>query len=325
MLHIILTILKIIGIIILAILGLIILIAACILFVPIRYNADISYKEKLAINTKITFLLHFISLRYSYEESNLELRILGIRTHFFNKEKKEKNEELNKETEMFEKMSEEISDSNKNITKNMSEKYEQFKKIDKERDKVVNSDVEDIVINKNTKDFVNVNDENNEEENKKEKESIFTKIFSKIKHIFYKIKYRFRSFCGTIKKICKNLGELKGFLSDEHTKEAYYFVKNKLIKLIKHIRPRKIKGYLHFGFDDPSYTGKLLGLIYIFTKGTHKNFQINADFENKVLEGDVKIKGNIKIYFLLILALQLYKNKNLKMVIERRRKNGREQ
>lgn len=316
MLHILLTILKIIGIIILVILGLIILIAACILFVPIRYRADISYEGKLSVRAKITYLLHLIAIRYDYEKSNFELRIFGFKTHFFDEKTKKKKKKYDKDSEMFEKMSKEISKTNDDTTNvtssDMAEKYEQLKKIDEERDKVVDEDDSKTDIKQ----------EFSEEE--EDKESLLKRICNKIKRIFIKIKYRFRRFCGTIKKACKNIKELKEFLEDDNTKEAFHFVKDEVIILLKHIRPRKIKGYIHFGFDDPSYTGKLLGLIYIFTKGTHKNFQTNADFENKVLEGDVHFKGHITVFVLLIIALKLYRNENLKSVIERRRTHGRE-
>ncbi len=326
MLHIILTILKIIGIIILVILSLIILIAACILFVPIRYSADISYEKELSAKAKITYLLHFITIRYDNRNgNNIVVKIFGIKTRFFNKELKKKEKEYDKETEMFEKMSRKISKTDLK----MPEKYEQFKKIDEARDELVDSDSDseknnfndNITDDEYKSDSVEEDDISEKEE---KKTTIFNRFFGKIKAIINKFKYRFKHFCDTIRKICKNVKELKEFISDDKTKEAYYFVKAEVITLLKHIRPRKINGFIHFGFDDPSYTGKLLGLIYIFTRGTHKNFQINADFENRVLEGDIHIKGRVQVIVLLIVGLKLYRNENLKLVLERRRTNGRE-
>lgn len=55
-----------------------------------------------------------------------------------------------------------------------------------------------------------------------------------------------------------------------------------------------------------------------------KNFLLHADFEQKVLEGDLLIKGRIQIYYLLIIALRLYRNDYLKQVMEKRRTYGRE-
>lgn len=322
MLHILLTILKIIGIIILVLISLVILIIAAILFVPIRYSIDAIYDRKvknLDFKIKITYLLHLISVKYIYKDDGLSIKIFGIKTHFFDKETKAMEEKINKETKMFEKMSSEIKD---NMTE-MPEVYEQLKKIDEERDRLAEN------VNKTEENIENNNKDNDTEENteefiKVEKQNIFSRIYSKIKAIIIKIKYRFIKFCDTIKKICKNVNDLKEFISDDNTKEAFGFLKKETLILLKHIRPRRIKGYVHFGFDDPSYTGNLLGLIYMILRGSPKEFRINPDFENKVFDGEIHAKGRVQCYLLLIIGIRLYKNDNLKLLLERRRTNGRE-
>lgn len=322
MLHILLTILKVIGIIILVLISLVILIIAAILFVPIRYSIDAIYDRKvknLDFKIKITYLLHLISVKYIYKDDGLSIKIFGIKTHFFDKETKAMEEKINKETKMFEKMSSEIKD---NMTE-MPEVYEQLKKIDEERDRLAEN------VNKKEENIENNNKDNDTEENteefiKVEKQNIFSRIYSKIKAIIIKIKYRFIKFCDTIKKICKNVNDLKEFISDDNTKEAFGFLKKEALILLKHIRPRRIKGYVHFGFDDPSYTGNLLGLIYMILKGSPKEFRINPDFENKVFDGEIHAKGRVQCYLLLIIGIRLYKNDNLKLLLERRRTNGSE-
>ena len=322
MLHILLTILKVIGIIILVLISLVILIIAAILFVPIRYSIDAIYDRKvknLDFKIKITYLLHLISVKYIYKDDGLSIKIFGIKTHFFDKETKAMEEKINKETKMFEKMSSEIKD---NMTE-MPDVYEQLKKIDEERDRLAEN------VNKKEENIENNNKDNDTEENteefiKVEKQNIFSRIYSKIKAIIIKIKYRFIKFCDTIKKICKNVNDLKEFISDDNTKEAFGFLKKEALILLKHIRPRRIKGYVHFGFDDPSYTGNLLGLIYMILRGLPKEFRINPDFENKVFDGEIHAKGRVQCYLLLIIGIRLYKNDNLKLLLERRRTNGRE-
>lgn len=368
MLHILLTILKVIGIIILVLISLVILIIAAILFVPIRYSIDAVYDRKvknLDFKIKITYLLHLISVKYIYKDDDgLSIKICGIKTNFFDKEAKAMEEKLNKETKMFEKMSSEIKDN----MSEMPEAYEQLKKIDEERDRLAanvnetsdsfleiasskdaiqdkenvsqenkvdtikaNTETEENEIDitkSNTETEENIKNNNKDDDTeefiKVEKQSIFLRIYSKIKAIISKIKYRFIKFCDTIKKICKNVNDLKEFISDDNTKEAFSFLKEEALVLLKHIRPRRIKGYVHFGFDDPSYTGKLLGLIYMILRGSPKEFRINADFENQVFDGEIHAKGRVQCYLLLIVGIRLYKNDNLKLLLERRRTNGRE-
>lgn len=284
MLHIILTILKIIGIIVLAILGFIIFLVVCVLFSPIKYKTDISYYEKLKIRAKISYLLGAVSLTYDKEYENpLVLRIFGIKTNYFNKAEKEK---FDKDTEMFEEMAKEKSSSKANI--------------------------------KNTDNDTQTNDINTENEFL-EKKSLFQKIIDKIKAIISKIKYLFKKICGTIKKAFSSVTNMIEFLGEDSTKEAFSLLKNEIITLLKHIKPRKIKGHIHFGFEDPSITGKLLGAIYAITKGGSKYFLINPDFENKIIEGEIHAKGRIYVFKLLLIVWHVYKNENFKKSVLKRR------
>ena len=169
MLHILLTILKVIGIIILVLISLVILIIAAILFVPIRYSIDAIYDRKvknLDFKIKITYLLHLISVKYIYKDDGLSIKIFGIKTHFFDKETKAMEEKINKETKMFEKMSSEIKD---NMTE-MPEVYEQLKKIDEERDRLAEN------VNKTEENIENNNKDNDTEENTEENTEEFIKV-----------------------------------------------------------------------------------------------------------------------------------------------------
>lgn len=342
MLHIILTILKIIGIILLVIIGLVLLICACILFVPVRYNATITYKDKLVVNAQMTYLLHIVSAKYLREgrEGNVSLRIFGFHTHFLDKDKKKKEKKYEEDTRMFEEMSEKLNGFESSAKDNHASGIEDQTVHGEENNKIPvketkADDVETVEADRCNKNGCSEEDSANGLDNNEDNPgrwNVLGRIKAKLKktihnfkEIISKFKYRFKTICGTIKKIYKNIKDFKRFICDERTKMALSFAKGEAVKLIRHIKPKKVKGYLIFGFDDPSYTGKTLGLIYMFSRGTRKNFQIKPDFENKVFETDVHVKGRIQIYYLLIIAYRFYKNKNFREVLERRRTYGREQ
>ncbi len=74
-----LTILKVIGWILLGILGLILLTVLTVLLVPIRYRADGVWKEEKYIRGRVTWLLHLLSIRVTYEKNCfLEVRVAGF-------------------------------------------------------------------------------------------------------------------------------------------------------------------------------------------------------------------------------------------------------
>ena len=89
MLGILLTILKIIGIILLVLIGLILLAAAVILLVPIRYHGEGAREEKiLSGNVKLTWLLHMISASASLSEEGTKIRVCLFGKTIYPKTKK---------------------------------------------------------------------------------------------------------------------------------------------------------------------------------------------------------------------------------------------
>ena len=68
MIYVILMILKIIGILVLLILGLILAAILLILFIPVRYRADISFDGKPDGEAAVSWLLQAVRIRVSYHE-----------------------------------------------------------------------------------------------------------------------------------------------------------------------------------------------------------------------------------------------------------------
>jgi hypothetical protein len=81
MLAIFLTVLKIIGIMLLCVIGFILLLLLIILFVPVRYSAKGSYKEKKPqIRLRVSYLLYLFCLIVSYNEKlDYYIRLFGIK------------------------------------------------------------------------------------------------------------------------------------------------------------------------------------------------------------------------------------------------------
>lgn len=98
-----LTILKIIGIILLILLALVILLASLILFVPVRYQLQLQVDGEVDAKATVSYLLHFVHLTLAYNEKKPhgKLRILGIPVYDFfpSDEVKQKREERKKRKE----------------------------------------------------------------------------------------------------------------------------------------------------------------------------------------------------------------------------------
>lgn len=278
MLHVILTILAVIGIIILSVIGLLLLVAALVLFWPVKYRVNASYFEKkYSLKVKVWWLLGIICDRMTLDNDGTDnsLKIFGRE---FGDEKPEKKKPAKKKP-----------DNNKVATT-------QERPVIKEPESVPEKVPDRPAVAKEPEVLKRIREEKAQEEEKPQKEKV--SIWQRIKAFFTKLKSRFK----TISEI----------ITDENNKASLRFIKRQLFTLLKKIRPRKVKADIDFGLGDPALTGQALGGIAVVMGIVGRGFEIRPDFENKIIQGELELRGRIFIFSLLIIALRVYRNKNLR-------------
>lgn len=300
MLGILLTILKIIGIILLVLIGLILLAAAVILLVPIRYHGDGAREEKiLSGNVKLTWLLHMISASASLSEDGTKIRVCLFGKTIYPKTKKPPKK----------------SKAKKMPKQEASKKSEKSEK-PKQQSGTVSKEVATIYEPQKP----------NPELPKKEKSArpdVKSK-FEAIKQKLLAVKEKFIDSKAGIQKIKNKIDYWKNLLTSDPMKEAMEFLWKKTKGLLHHILPRRMTGRIHFGFEDPSKTGKTLAyfsMLYPFTK---ENLVIEPEFETEelILEGDIAFRGRIRLGYLVYVALSVVLNKNICRQYKRLRQGG---
>lgn len=115
--------------------------------------------------------------------------------------------------------------------------------------------------------------------------------------------------------ILDKLGDIFCFLQDEHTQAAFGLMKKQFGRLIGHILPRKLCGYVQFGLDDPYLTGRVLATACVFYPLYGKTFRLEPDFEQLIFNCKADIEGRVYLFYLTFIALTTYFNKNTKYVI----------
>lgn len=300
MLGILLTILKIIGIILLVLIGLILLAAAVILLVPIRYHGEGAREEKiLSGSVKLTWLLHMISASASLSEDGTKIRVCLFGKTIYpktkkppkqSKAKKMPKQEAPKKSEKSEKPKQQ-SDT---VSKEVATIYEPQKPIPElpKKEKSARPDVKSK--------------------------------FEAIKQKLLAVKEKFIDSKAGIQKIKNKIDYWKNLLTSDPMKEAMEFLWKKTKGLLHHILPRRMTGRIHFGFEDPSKTGKTLAyfsMLYPFTK---ENLVIEPEFETEelILEGDIAFRGRIRLGYLVYVALSVVLNKNIRRQYKRLRQGG---
>ena len=278
MLHILWMLLKIIGIILLIILGVLVLSVCVVLFVPLRYHGKAEAKgtlDSVKAHLKFSWLLHLVSGYVTYEnrETKWQVRILWKK---LNVEKKDSQEAVFSENVSEDESSKEL-------------------KTDTEKDKSKINESEPDKLNKKT------NGKTSSKKSEKQK-----------KNIFEKIKYTFRDFCDKIKALIKKKEKLQEFLTNEIHQSTWRKLKQEIWKLFKFLKPKKLVLNLHFGFADPSVTGKVLAALSMLYPFYLDHINLEPEFDEKILEGDAYIKGTVRGLHLVIVICNLFFDKNIK-------------
>jgi len=315
MLGILLSILKILGIILLAVLAVVLLAVLVLLFVPVRYRISGKWNtEEKKIEGKVTWLFRLVHISMSADKNGQQIvpRIMGINLKKSRKKKqKPKKEERNKRKKRKKKKEKNLKEDNQGENnseeKNLKEGWEK-KETEKKVEKQKEEGQEERMDNK----------ENTDWQQEKQK-SIFQKIYEKIISVLSAIS----KIAQTWKKLLENLQELqkkKDKIFDFFCEKEALEAKDKTFKIVKktirHIRPQKLKTSVRFGVGNPAYTGQLYALLCLMYGIYGKDIILEPDFEHTILEGEFQLKGRIRLINLIYYMIYLYRIKKLREFIE---------
>ena len=329
MLQILFLIIKIIGIILAALLGLALLILLLVLFVPVRYRAyGIRSSRECRAEGRVSWLLRLLCIPFSFQDGELEIRVklLGFTILDPLKEEEAFREPVQRKTEQSAGKEEETAgedsereevpaeenageaDASGSFEASQADEAETSAQPASERDAEAAAELE------------NEASEGRFSRGFRELGRFLRAVirfFMKIPRKLKNLKCTFQRFCDKIKRMVKRYREMKAFALDERTKAAVSLVWKQAGILLGQALPRKIRGRLHFGTEDPALTGQILGAIGIFYPLFMDNVKVEPDFEKPALDGELSLKGRLRIVTVLRIAWRLYRDKNVLYVYRR--------
>lgn len=128
---------------------------------------------------------------------------------------------------------------------------------------------------------------------------------------FEKLQYTFRNLCDKIKDIRENTAYYREILLCEDTKGLLNHAFLRLGKILKSIRPRKLKADVRFGTGSPDTTGYAFAIYGVLCPYLGRQVLVVPDFERAVLEGEFYAAGHITVFRLLWNGLMLVFDKRL--------------
>ena len=276
---IILSILKTIGIVLACIVGLVLLLVLLVLLVPIRYRfSGDGMNADIQADGKASWLFGLLTASIRFAEKKLLYRVsvAGISL--------KKGDLLNPEKSVPEE-----TDMETQILKPQKDKEEEKKSAALEVQNKPEPEAKTEI----------------EKEKEKEKED----LSDKIEHFFERLSEKYE---GLIKK----LEQTEAVLTSKVTGRAVKKVKEQLFHILNHIKPKKIAGNINFGLEDPANTAIIYGTIdNLAIAMSEGKLIITPEFYQKGISLDMVMQGRILIGYLLVCALRVFFNKDVRRVV----------
>lgn len=317
--HIVLLILKILLIIVLSIIGLVLLLALLVLFAPVRYKMYVRKQDDIWAKLTARWLGFVLCFKLVYDQGeglNYRLRLFG--GTLFGSEKKEprRGKKSARPADDYDDNSIEAGNLDTDIDNtdidNTANNIEDIE----------NTTEEDLEFERN---FPSADSEDREflledKEFEKKTEGIFGKIGRKIDSLCKHIADKYKNISEKVSGLKKKKDGYTKLVNNVRTKEAIRVAKAQLIAVLKHLKPTKVKGQLVYGTGDPATTGQHLGYMSVLFPLYCDHIDVTPDFMEKRLEGDLFMKGRVRLITIGWYVLKVIWNKNVKITISRFKK-----
>ena len=307
-----LLILKIIGIILLSVIGLILLLSLLLLFWPFSYRIK-AHKDEQNFNAavRILWLLGLLTATVTYDgEAKLKVRVLGIPVYKLQIwPTEEKETRASQATESEETSEENNATADDETSEYFDDSYEDSEMLSEED---IDREIEERLAD-------------TEEEDAFDKLPLGKKIkafIEKIKELILKLREKCYNIKDSIKqqidKIKKKYKEIKYYyklLQHPSIKPALSKLWSVAKKMLKHVRPRRLKAVIEYGSGDPASTMKVYGYYCMIYPFYGKKIKFTPDMENKVLYLDASLSGRVQFFRLMWLGWTLFADRNIRRLI----------
>ena len=307
MLHIILLILKIIGIVIACIIGLILLLICSILFVAFRYSGKVKFDKQVEYSLCGHWLLWAVSFKVEGRQTNPRtiVRLFGYPLIDTARPKKEKAAAENEKAKKAEKPEKAVAGA-----------------IDKKPEKTGNPEKTKTAVKTEKaektqrKEIVKSTAPVPKPSLRARISGIKDKIIGKIKEKIAAIKAKLRKIGNIFKKLKNKKEKLEAIFLSKEGRATIRRLKVQAFKILKHLKFKKLRGRLHFGFDDPATTGKVLGMASILYPIYRGSLKLEPDFNGAVIDGELYIRGRIRLFNLLLPAAKVKFDKGFNKMLK---------
>lgn len=326
MLHILLLILKWIGIVLAVFLLLVLLLINLGLFVPIRYRADASCQndiETLEAEFELSWMWKLFFLTACWKKGKADMKIRIGWKYLFSEEKEGKSEE---KIEVPEEKEENDLQKEKEEQKFLKEQKESLPPEKTNRSLPENNVQEQAEKRECHQEKTESGIDKEEEEQEsftadrrkaggRKKKPLWDRMKEKISEWIESCKSFWRKILAMGRNFRGKKEQIESFLTDASHRRAFCSLKREVRRFLGHVSPKDVKIVGKIGLEDPYMTGQALAVLGMLFPFLGENTVIVPDFENKVLEGSVHIEGKIHNFRMLAILWRLIKDRDVRKII----------
>ncbi|MBS6722356.1 MAG: DUF2953 domain-containing protein [Clostridiales bacterium] len=122
---------------------------------------------------------------------------------------------------------------------------------------------------------------------------------------------------GRLASLRNKVHEFREAYQEYHGKQLMDFAKQSIIKILRHVLPRRMRGFIRFGFDDPAVTGIVTGGAALFYPKYRDTLVLEPDFGQECFEADCRGRGRIHPGFFLYMGLKALWNPDVRVLLKK--------
>ncbi len=351
MLHMILLILKIIGIALLAVLGLLVLAIVCVLFVPVRYRVRAVRQEgegqpPAEAYVKVTWLLHLVNFSVRYPAAVIiRARILCFT--LFRLPQREKKSDKKRQKSRKRQKAESRAGEDRRPDAELPAEEKTGKSAEMLSETETEHRVEEIAgesgkeavyepyqaFDEGTPFGEAAGDEGATEE-EGTAASVFGRIgaffgkcrqaVEKIKGFFQNIRYTIRKICDKIKSVLDHIQYYREVMESEPFQASLGLCRRQLSRVVRMLKPDRFEAEALVDMADPAVTGEILavyGMLYPLI-GRHVRLTGGFACERTKIEGRLYIRGKVRVFTLIRAAVCVYFDRDVRKLIRMLKKEA---
>lgn len=298
-----LTILKIIGILLLVLLGLLFSAALLVLVVPLRYRIWMEYRESLKARISVSWLLKMAELKAVYD-GELDVDVRALWFHPLRDGEKKEPAEIEEKKQPQEPSGQLVIQSETQLERQFDTQSE--------------TRSETHSLKQSAKEREADQDDNSQSEKEGSGRPCAGNRWKQISAAGLRFKSQIcRKWNGFYRKMIS----YRNFVTNERNQRVFFMILGQSKRLVHHILPKKVLLQADIGFDDPATTGNVLAAASILYAFYGDRIQVTPYFDQEILEGEVEASGRIRLGTLLYLAAKVWFHKDFRM-LRKEYKNG---